>query len=81
MEESLNVQWGSKLDIETIEKMVDEFNKQKIELFEFIPHKLLPNDTIIKDGNKIYFPPNIKEGEVKVIILPEIKQDEFKISF
>lgn len=72
---------ASKLDAATISEMVDKLNEQKIEHFEFIPHSLLPNDTIIKDGNKIYYPLNIKQGEVKVITRPEIKQDKFEISF
>ena len=73
------------LDIETVMKLVNEINKRYPHPLEFISHNILPDQTILKCGNKIYYSPNIKAGEVKVVNVPEadleMKMPDFTIKF
>lgn len=60
------------LTFETIKAAIDELDISRKESFEIMPHQILRGmQTIIKQGNKIYYSPDIKIGEVKVITFPE----------
>jgi hypothetical protein len=61
----------NELDIETIMNFVNEMNRKYPYQLEFLPHNILPDQTILKIGNKVYYSPNIKSGEVKVVDVPE----------
>lgn len=74
-----------KLDIETIMKFVNEMNKKYPSPLEFISHNILPDQIVLKCGDKIYYSPNIKAGKVKVVDVPgadlEMKSPDFTIKF
>ena len=76
---------SQKLDIETVIKFVNEMNKKYPYPLEFISHNILPDQTILKCGNKVYYSPNIKAGKVKVVDVPEndleMKAPDFTIKY
>ena len=76
---------SNSLDIETVMKFVNEMNKKYPSQLEFISHNILPDQIVLKCGDKIYYSPNIKAGKVKVVDVPEadleLKMPDFTIKF
>ena len=60
------------LTIEDVNNLVEQLNKQRGETIELIQNHFLLPQTVLKSGNKIYYSPEIKSGEVTIITIPEI---------
>ena len=82
----------NKLTLEVVKEFVDKLKEQHKEMYEFFGCKLIENkmlsgtQVVIKSGDKIYYSPDIKSVEVKVLNIPdedftELKPPEFKISY
>ena len=71
----------SKLTFETLKAAIDELESHRKESLEIIPHPILNGmQTVVRHCNKVYYPPDIQSGEIKVITLPEDKPDTPKLS-
>ena len=61
-----------KLTINDIEKGIEQLERQRVDSFAFHTSNFLRgSQTIIKDGNNIYCPPDIQRGQIKVLTLKD----------
>ena len=69
---------SKKLTINDVVNAIEELEKSRINSFTFHTSNLLKGtQTIIKDDNNIYCPPDIQKGEIKVLNFK--KEDAIKL--